>query len=950
MKPATYLAALMSLTATVGADPTWPHVNDNLEEIMFQTQGFRARLFTDNIRRCANEASGPGRKNAAEWLRTGFHDIATANRYFGTGGMDASLQYELNSGENAGPAFASTFKFLGGFLSPRSSLADLVALGVYASVRSCGGQAIPVKAGRKDATEGGALGVPQTQNPTPTFVTQFDRMGFNQAEMIQLVACGHTLGSVHTEEFPDIVPPGTGVNGAVSLDSTDAQFDNKVVTEYLDGTTQNPLVVGPSVQLKKNADGRVFGADGNVTMNALRDAAVFQTTCRNILQRMIEVVPSGVTLTDPIVPYTIKPVDMQLTLDATGSTLAWSGWIRVRTTTIPLATIRNVVLNYKDRNGGNNCGSCATTLTVQGTGSGLDDTWAFFPVSASLSTNAGISSFTVTVNKVDGTSTSFDNNGASYPLSDAVMIQRPQSCLLQGTGALTVSALVRNDRADLPVNLGVSYLTDQTNSPAPKLNTDSATMTKGNCVGGYTFFSASYTIAGGRSYAARLDINSGSGADVVSDAFNLGADLGGTCQPFTGSQTCASVTVSSVIPSSTSTSTTASSTTTSTTPTATLAHRQTISGYNLVSCWTEGSGVRALSGASFAYDGMTLESCIKNCTGFAYAGAEYGRECYCGNTLAESSAAADMADCNMPCSGNPYQYCGAGSRLELYRNASLPAPSSTSRTSTASGTTTLTSSSTAPTGTLGRVDAVGKFSYRGCYTEGTGVRALADKTYADDAMTLESCAASCSAYNFFGTEYGRECYCGNSLASSSTKVSVGDCSFTCAGNRFQYCGAGNRLDVFGVGSSGAASSSTSSASGQASTSSTTRTTSSMATATVTTSRPSATGPSHPATIASGGTNWSFSGCQTEATGARALSAKVSYSDTMTLDMCASSCSSYAYFGVEYGRECYCGDSFAAGSVAASEADCNFRCPGNADQYCGAGNRLSTYHKGTARRL
>lgn len=940
MKPAPrYLAALMSLTATVSADPTWPHVNDNLEEIMFQTQGFRARLFTDNVRQCANEASGPGRKNAAEWLRTGFHDIATANRYFGTGGMDASLQYELNSGENAGPAFASTLKFLGEFLSPRSSLSDLIAMGVYASVRSCGGQAIPVRAGRKDATEGGALGVPQTQNPTPTFVTQFDRMGFNQAEMIQLVACGHTLGSVHSTEFPDIAPPGTGVNGAVALDSTDAQFDNKVVTEYLDGTTKNPLVVGPSVQLKKNTDGRVFGADGNVTVNALQDPAVFQTTCRNILQRMIEVVPSGVTLTDPITPYTIKPVDMQLTLGATGSTLTWTGWIRVRTTTIPLATIRNVVLNYKDRHGGSNCGSCSTTLTVQGTGSGLDDTWAFFPVSASLSASAGISSFTVTVNKVDGTSTSFDNNGASYPLSDAVMIQRPQSCLLQGSGALTVSALVRNDRADLPVSLGVSYLTDQTNSPAPKLNTDSVAMTKGNCVGGYTFFSATYTVPGGRSYAARLDINSGSGADVVSDAFNLGSDLGGTCQPFTGSQACAGVTVSSVIPSSTLTSTTASSTSTSTTPTATLAHRQTVSGYNLVSCWTEGSGVRALSGATFAYDGMTLESCIQNCTGFAYAGAEYGRECYCGNTLAESSAAADMADCNMPCSGNPYQYCGAGNRLELYRNASLPVPSSS--TSTPSSTTS-TSSSAAPTGTLSRVDTVGKFSYRGCYTEGAGVRALTDKTYADNAMTLESCAAFCSAYNFFGTEYGRECYCGNTLAASSSKVSLGDCSFTCAGNRFQYCGAGNRLDLFGVGSSSTASSSATS--GQASTS-----TSSPATTTSTTSQPSATGPSHPATIASGGTNWSFLGCQTEATGARALSAKVTYNDGMTLDMCASSCSGYAYFGVECGRECYCGDSFAAGSVAASEADCSFRCPGNAAQYCGAGNRLSTYRTGTAQR-
>lgn len=44
------------LAATVAADPTWPNPQiDELEEIMFQTSGFKARLFTDNIRQCANE-------------------------------------------------------------------------------------------------------------------------------------------------------------------------------------------------------------------------------------------------------------------------------------------------------------------------------------------------------------------------------------------------------------------------------------------------------------------------------------------------------------------------------------------------------------------------------------------------------------------------------------------------------------------------------------------------------------------------------------------------------------------------------------------------------------------------------------------------------------------------------------------------------------------------------
>jgi hypothetical protein len=45
----------------------------------------------------------------------------------------------------------------------------------------------------------------------------------------------------------------------------------------------------------------------------------------------------------------------------------------------------------------------------------------FFPVSATIDVAAGISSFTVTVNLNDGTSQSYDNNGNSYPLSDAIM-------------------------------------------------------------------------------------------------------------------------------------------------------------------------------------------------------------------------------------------------------------------------------------------------------------------------------------------------------------------------------------------------------------------------------------------------------------------------------------------------------------------------------------------------
>lgn len=45
---------------------------------------------------------------------------------------------------------------------------------------------------------------------------------------------------------------------------------------------------------------------------------------------------------------------------------------------------------------------------------------------------------------------------------------------------------------------------------------------------------------------------------------------------------------------------------------------------------------------------------------------------YCGNSINAGSVSAPVAECNMVCAGDPYEYCGAGNRLELYRLASAP--------------------------------------------------------------------------------------------------------------------------------------------------------------------------------------------------------------------------------------------------------------------------------------
>lgn len=365
------LAAALWYGAIVLSAPTWPSTSDELEEIMFLNTGYRARGFATAVTPCSFSAQGSGRIAAAEWIRTAFHDMATGNAETGVGGLDASLIYELG-GDNIGAAFQTTLETFTPFLTSRSSMADIIALGVYTAVRSCEGPIVPIRTGRVDATEAGATGVPLPQNSLETLEQQFQRTGFSTTEMIAVTACGHTIGGVHNEDFPNIVPSGTGANTITHFDTT-TKFDSQIAVEFIDGSTIDPLVVGPSTTNGRNSDGRVFAADGNVTMKALTDPDTFASTCAKMLQKMIEVVPSSVTLTDPIVPYDVKPVALQLTLQSGGDNLLFEGEIRVRTTTRPASQIASVNILYNDRTGSS--GGKITT-SAKGTAAGFDDSFS----------------------------------------------------------------------------------------------------------------------------------------------------------------------------------------------------------------------------------------------------------------------------------------------------------------------------------------------------------------------------------------------------------------------------------------------------------------------------------------------------------------------------------------------------------------------------------------------
>jgi hypothetical protein len=127
----------------------------------------------------------------------------------------------------------------------------------------------------------------------------------------------------------------------------------------------------------------------------------------------------------------------------------------------------------------------------------------------------------------------------------------------------------------------------------------------------------------------------------------------------------------------------------------------------------------------------------------------------CGNAISNGGAPAPggISDCNMLCTGNSSEFCGAGNRLDVYQATG---------TGGGSGTTTTPATTTAPATTTtaasgpSHVAKVGAYTWAGCYTEATNGRALTGSSEVNyNTMTVEICAAFCASFTIFGIEYSK---------------------------------------------------------------------------------------------------------------------------------------------------------------------------------------------------
>ncbi|KAH8893886.1 WSC-domain-containing protein [Thozetella sp. PMI_491] len=165
---------------------------------------------------------------------------------------------------------------------------------------------------------------------------------------------------------------------------------------------------------------------------------------------------------------------------------------------------------------------------------------------------------------------------------------------------------------------------------------------------------------------------------------------------------------------------------------------------------------------------------------------------------------------SLPASSTTAASSAASSPASSSSTSSSPDSSAVSTPSTATSTTFTTSAtSAASSGPLPYTDltSIG-FRFIGCAPEQKtvnppdGTFRTLPQLYASDLMTNQICANYCQAngYAYAGTEFRRECWCGNSYAATrqpgTTLASLSGCSSTCMGDTTQKCGGTDWLSLY----------------------------------------------------------------------------------------------------------------------------------------------------------
>ncbi|KAG9187584.1 hypothetical protein G6011_05455 [Alternaria panax] len=477
----------------------WPSQYDQLDDLLYLQSGYiKDGSLSDQVMTCSFGANQPGIQKAAEWVRTAFHDSVTHDAKTKIGGLDGSIQYELDRPENLGAALNNTLGDISSSVNIRSSAADLLALSLVMAVARCADMRVPLRLGRKDATEAGIKGVPEAHTDLDTTRKRFETASLSETDMITLIACGHSIGGVHSVDHPEIVPGPVTAENKVSFDTTLGVLDNNVVLEYLDNSTANPLIVNTNNTL--NSDKRIFAADDNKTMRKLADKAYFKSQCEAAFEKMLSLVPGDVTLTEPLVPADIRPYISSYQLK--NGSVEFSGRLRVRVTPVTGRDQDNLTASIIPKLHGN---MTVAEIPAQratfrlGTSFGyLDEKFLWFEFAQTLNASEAFNSFTIRVNE-----DIYDNGGTGgYPVNADILWQKAQSCMFwdvtKREGTMNVTAAVSKTllQGGATPQITVVKKTKIQGNYIPRLQPETFPMTRSSKeTAEYVYFTATTTLS-----------------------------------------------------------------------------------------------------------------------------------------------------------------------------------------------------------------------------------------------------------------------------------------------------------------------------------------------------------------------------------------------------------------------------------------------------------------------
>lgn len=102
-------------------------------------------------------------------------------------------------------------------------------------------------------------------------------------------------------------------------------------------------------------------------------------------------------------------------------------------------------------------------------------------------------------------------------------------------------------------------------------------------------------------------------------------------------------------------------------------------------------------------------------------------------------------------------------------------------------------------------------------------------------------------------------------------------------------------------------------------------------------------------IFNGSSKYVYGGCYSETQGLNGSTSRTLKDqsdvkpDSMTVSMCLDFCDKYKFAGLEWSRECWCGNEINLRSTKKNDSDCDMACPANKNLSCGGNLRLSIYN-------